>query len=76
MQWYFVLVNGLPDVIWKCMDTRDAGRIGGKARVAKGFAVLTPEERAEKARIGSLARWGAKKEAKKKAAAKKGKATK
>jgi hypothetical protein len=54
------------------MDTRDAGRIGGKARVAKGFAVLTPEERAEKARIGSQARWGKKKT--KKPAAKKGKA--
>lgn len=46
------------------MSVKEAGRKGGKARVPKGFAVLTAEERSERARQGALARWGAKKAAK------------
>ena len=35
------------------MDTKDAGRIGGKRRAAK----MTPKQRSEAARKAVLARW-------------------
>jgi hypothetical protein len=34
------------------------GRLGGKARVPKGAAMLNPKERAAIGRKGALARWG------------------
>jgi hypothetical protein len=34
------------------------GRRGGKAKVPKGTAMLTPEERIERGRLGAAARWG------------------
>jgi hypothetical protein len=43
------------------MDTRDAGRMGGIAKVPKGFSALSAEERSEAARKGAVARWGKKK---------------
>lgn len=46
------------------MTVKEAGRKGGKARVPKGFAVLSPEERRERARQGALARWRVAKAAK------------
>jgi hypothetical protein len=33
------------------------GRLGGKKKVPKGYAVLTAEERAERAKEGAKARW-------------------
>jgi len=33
------------------------GRLGGKKKVPKGLAMLTPEERRERARAGAAARW-------------------
>ena len=50
------------------MDTRDAGRMGGIAKVPKGFSALSEEERVKNAKKGARARWGPKK----KTAAKKG----
>jgi hypothetical protein len=47
----------------------EIGRKGGQAKVPKGAAMLTPEERRERGRKGMAARWG-----KKKPATKKGKA--
>jgi hypothetical protein len=35
----------------------ELGRRGGQKKVAKGYAVLTPAERAERAREGAKARW-------------------
>lgn len=35
----------------------ELGRRGGKKKVPKGFAVLTEEERREKAKAGASARW-------------------
>lgn len=37
------------------------GKLGGQKKVAKGYAVLTPEERAERAKEGAKARWKDKK---------------
>jgi hypothetical protein len=52
------------------MDTKDAGRMGGIAKVpTKGFGSLTAKQRKENGKRGALARWG--KGPKKKAAAKK-----
>jgi hypothetical protein len=53
------------------MDTKDAGRMGGKAKVPKGFSTMSEEERAAHGRKGAEARWS--KERKKKAGGKKGK---
>jgi hypothetical protein len=36
------------------------GRKGGKKKVPKGTAALTPEERAERGRQGAAKRWGEK----------------
>lgn len=44
------------------------GRRGGKKKVPKGAAMLTPEERAEFAKKGAKARWAKVKERKKKPA--------
>jgi hypothetical protein len=33
------------------------GRKGGKARVPKGVAVLTPEQRSARGKVAALARW-------------------
>lgn len=56
-----------------CMDhlefLKKIGRKGGKAKVPKGAATLTPEERAQRGRDAAAARWGKK-------PAKKGKAAK
>ena len=38
------------------MDTRDAGRMGGKAKVPKGFAMLSDKERKAIAAKGVEAR--------------------
>jgi ribosomal protein L9 len=43
----------------------ELGRRGGSKKVKKGFATLTPEQRAEKAREGALARWASKAKKKK-----------
>jgi hypothetical protein len=40
---------------------RLGGKVGGTARVPKGFSSLTPEERSESAKRGAAARWGTKK---------------
>jgi hypothetical protein len=37
------------------------GRLGGKAKVPKGFAMLSEAERKESASNAALARWGKKK---------------
>lgn len=37
------------------------GRLGGLAKVAKGFGSRTPAERKANAKAAALARWGAKK---------------
>ena len=37
------------------------GRKGGKKKVPKGIAMLTPEERTARAKEGAEARWGSKK---------------
>ena len=42
------------------------GRKGGRAKVAKGFAMLTDEEKKANAEKAAAARWGKKKTAKKK----------
>ncbi len=43
------------------------GRLGGSVRgVKKGYAVLSPEERAARAREGALARWAKARQKKKK----------
>jgi hypothetical protein len=39
---------------------RHMGRRGGQKRVPKGIAMLTPEERAKRAREAAAARWGKK----------------
>jgi len=39
------------------MDTREAGRTGGKAKVKKGFAVMSKKARKEAASNGAKARW-------------------
>jgi general stress protein YciG len=39
----------------------DIGRKGGQARVPKGFAALTPEERRERGRAAIAARWAGRK---------------
>lgn len=36
------------------------GRLGGRAKVAKGFSALTADERQENARKAAEARWGKK----------------
>ena len=36
------------------------GRLGGRAKVPKGFSALSIEERKENAKRGAKARWGAK----------------
>ena len=51
---------------------RELGRRGGEAEVPKGTAMLSPEERKERARQAALIRW-AKKRGGKKLSAKKGK---
>jgi hypothetical protein len=38
------------------------GKRGGKKKVPKGAATLTPEERKNFAKLGAEARWGKKKE--------------
>jgi hypothetical protein len=43
------------------------GRRGGKAKVPKGTAMLTPEERVARGKKGAEARWGTVKKAAKKA---------
>jgi hypothetical protein len=48
-------------VCWKVMDTKEAGRMGGIAKVRKGFAVLSQAERKRRAKAGAEARWGVKK---------------
>jgi len=40
---------------------RLGGRVGGLARVAKGFSALTPEERSANAKNAAAKRWGKKK---------------
>ena len=45
---------------------RKIGREGGQAKVPKGAAMLTPEERAQRGRDGAAVRWGKKKPAVKK----------
>jgi hypothetical protein len=42
------------------------GRRGGYAKVPKGFAMLSPEQRAEMAKKAAASRWGAKKKSAKK----------
>lgn len=37
------------------------GRIGGQAKVTKGFGSRTPEERSANAKAAARARWGTKK---------------
>ncbi len=37
------------------------GSVGGKAKVPKGFSVLTPEQRSANAKKGAATRWGPKK---------------
>jgi hypothetical protein len=39
------------------------GRLGGQAKVPKGFATMDPARRAEIARLAARKRWGAKKKA-------------
>lgn len=39
----------------------ETGRRGGSAKVPKGVAVLSPEERKERARQAAIARWSQKK---------------
>jgi hypothetical protein len=36
---------------------RKGGKVGGLARVPKGFAAMTPEQRAEAGRRGAAKRW-------------------
>jgi hypothetical protein len=43
----------------------ELGRRGGKVKVPKGTATLSPEERTERAKAAAAARWGTKKSAKK-----------
>jgi hypothetical protein len=43
------------------MDTRDAGRLGGLAKVPKGFAKMTKERKREIAKLGNAAQAKAKK---------------
>jgi hypothetical protein len=38
----------------------ELGRLGGQARVPKGFSTLTPERRTEIAKKAAAARWGGK----------------
>jgi len=45
-----------PEVISQVMTA--LGRRGGKAKVSKGYAKLTEEDRKERAREGAAARWG------------------
>lgn len=42
---------------------RELGKRGGEAEVPKGTAMLSPEERKERARQAALARWGKKRAA-------------
>jgi hypothetical protein len=37
---------------------RKGGKVGGKAKVPKGFSMMTPERRKAIAREGVKARWG------------------
>ena len=39
------------------------GRLGGRAKVAKGFSTMSEEERREAGRAGAAKRWGKKLEA-------------
>jgi hypothetical protein len=39
------------------------GRLGGQAKVPKGFATMDPARRAEISRLAARKRWGAKKKA-------------
>jgi len=39
---------------------RKGGRKGGKAKVPKGFSMLTPEERSKISKEAAAARWGKK----------------
>jgi hypothetical protein len=41
----------------------ELGRLGGQAKVPKGFSSLTPERRREIAKLAAEARWGKKKKA-------------
>lgn len=40
---------------------RRGGKVGGKAKVPKGTAMLSPKERAKRATEAAKARWGKKK---------------
>jgi hypothetical protein len=46
----------------------ELGRLGGRAKVDKGFSMMDPEKRAAMAKKAAETRWGKKKGAKKKAA--------
>ncbi|GAC1496237.1 MAG: hypothetical protein NVS1B6_01210 [Steroidobacteraceae bacterium] len=45
---------------------RELGRRGGLAKVPKGTAALTPEERSERGRMAAKARWAKRKKGAKK----------
>jgi len=52
-----------PDPVSEYLAT--IGARGGKAKVPKGTAALSAEERKERGRLGAEARWGKKKAGKK-----------